>query len=344
MNKFNITDNELQELRAAHKSAKTAGNAHAAYRINAIILLGNEWTLEEVSEALLLDTETLRTYANKFKSGGIPDLLNTKYTGGISRLLESEIDILQNELDSHVHLTTKSICTFVKEKFNIDYAVSGMTDLLHRLDYVYKKPKLVPANPDEAAQDIFIEQYLDFMENKPDDVEVFFADAVHPAHNSMPSYGWIKKGKIKELQSNTGRSRLNIHGAMNAETFETATVITEGSINTDTTIDLLQYLEQLYPLATLIYVILDNARYHYSPPVREYLQNSRIRLVFLPAYSPELNLIERLWRVFKKNVLYNKFYEKFGEFKKACEHFFKNQSKFHDEIASIMGDGLESLT
>jgi hypothetical protein len=58
---------------------------------------------------------------------------------------------------------------------------------------------------------------------------------------------------------------------------------------------------------------------------------------------PELRLIERLWRIFKKNVLYNKHYDTFKEFKKSCIGFFENQSAHCEEIEKIMGSGLETL-
>ncbi|MDE1461808.1 IS630 family transposase, partial [Spartinivicinus poritis] len=135
-------------------------------------------------------------------------------------------------------------------------------------------------------------------------------------------------------------SRYNIHGAMNAETLETVALFSEDNVNADSTIDLFNYLESVYPQAKTIYVIADNARYHYSVTVQDWLKTSRIKLVFLPAYSPELNLIERLWRVFRKNVLYNRYYEKYNTFKKACENFFRNQDKYYEEIFSIMGNGL----
>jgi transposase len=201
----------------------------------------------------------------------------------------------------------------------------------------------VPASADEQARDEFLKFYLDFMEKKPSEEIVFFAEGVHPQHNSLPSYGWIRKGEDCKLKSNTGRSRFNIHGAINAETFETTIVASESNIDQESTIALLVQLLALYPLAKKIHVILDNAKYHYSKAVRDFAATSRINLIYLPAYSPELNLIERLWKVFKKNIIYNKYYKKFDFFKKACLDFFGNQKKNLGKISSIMGDGLEAL-
>jgi transposase len=100
----------------------------------------------------------------------------------------------------------------------------------------------------------------------------------------------------------------------------------------------------LYPLATTIYVFLDNARYHYTKEIQEWKKTSRVKLIILLPYSPEFNLIERLWRVFKKNVLYNKYYETFDEFNSACNSFYTHQDDYYDEICSIMGSGLEGVT
>ena len=116
-----------------------------------------------------------------------------------------------------------------------------MTDLLHRLGYTFKKPKLVPGNPDTEAQEDFIRYYEAFMEEKKDNVEVLFLDAVHPEHNTMAAYGWIKKGDTQCLKTNSGRQRLNLHGAINAETME-MTVIESPSIHQDSTERLLQWL------------------------------------------------------------------------------------------------------
>ncbi|WP_394202801.1 transposase [Marinagarivorans algicola] len=77
--------------------------------------------------------------------------------------------------------------------------------------------------------------------------------------------------------------------------------------------------------------MLNNARYHYSKALREYLEgNSRINVVFLPTYSPELNLIARIWRFFKKKALYNQYHADVKTFRQACVDFFKNTGKLSE--------------
>ncbi len=341
MKGFYLTEEQLSELYDAHRKMRRS-NASAAYKINAVILLGTGWTLAKVKEALLLDEETLRNYVKRYQTGGIDFLIETNYKGSESRLTDAEIERLMSELDTNVHLTTQSVIHFVEKEFGETYTSSGMRDLLHRIDYEYKKPKLVPGNPDIDAQEIFVQQYEEFMLGKSGDTEVLFLDAVHPEHNAMPAYGWIKRGETKKLKTNSGRERLNLHGAINAETLQ-VTIIESDTVNAESTINLLIAIEQAYPLSQEIYVILDNARYHYSKEVRNYLENSRIKLVFLPSYSPNLNLIERLWKFFKKKVLYNHYYKNLQDFRKACINFFRHIDEYHDELQSLMSGTFEIL-
>ena len=332
-----LTEQELIELRAAHKRARRH-DASSAYKINAIILLGTGWTFVQVKEALLLDEDTLSQYVNRYQEGGIERLVKTDHKGRQSMLSAEAIELLEKELDSRIYLTTLAVIDFVIQKFNVKYSISGMCELLHRIGYEYKKPKAVPGNPDYEAQEIFAEQYEVFMLKKSPDIEVLFMDAVHPSHNAMPSVGWIKRGEIRELKTNSGRERLNLHGAINAETHEIV-VIESVTVDADSTIQLLSEIERKYPFAPEIMVILDNAKYHYSKEVKEYLKDSRIRLVFLPSYSPNLNLIERIWKFFKKKVLYNTYYSDIGKFREACIEFFRNFGKFSNEILPLMNSG-----
>ncbi len=338
MKNFHLSPEQIKELRVAHGVER---NRAATYKINAVILLGTGWKIKNVKEALLLDDETLRTYVNKYQTGGVGKLLQTHYSGRQTNLDESQSKVLCDELDAEIYLTTGAIINYVKCKFDVEYSSSGMRDLLHRLGYTFKKPKLVPGNPNIDAQEEFVSYYEKFMENKGNDIEVLFIDAVHPEHNTMAAYGWIKKGERRRLKTNSGRQRLNLHGAINAETME-MTVIESESINKESTARLLEIIDQKYSYAKKVIVILDNARYHYSKEVMNVVEESlRLKLVFLPAYSPELNLIERVWHFFKKKVLYNKYYKDLNGFRKASITFFRNIALYRDELTSLLSGGFE---
>ena len=97
---------------------------------------------------------------------------------------------------------------------------------------------------------------------------------------------------------------MNINGAIDVKTLQWSVDLPE-SVNAQSTISLFRKIEQKHPSAPKIYIIADNARYYRSKMVRGYLSRSKIEAIFLPAYSPNLNYIERFWKYFKKKVLNN---------------------------------------
>ncbi len=207
---------------------------------------------------------------------------------------------------------------WVAMTFAVHFTLSGMTAVLRRLGYTYKKPKLVPGQADAARQE------------------------AHPVHNPVVSGGWIKRGQTVHLKSNTGRQRLNINGAINLETMA-AQIRFDETINAISTVALLEQIEAAYPAANKITVILDNARYYRSKFVAAYLQKSRIALKFLPPYSPNLNLIERCWKFFKKQVLYNQYYEIFSQFKSACVEFFDQLEIYNKQLRSLLTENFQII-
>lgn len=332
MKGFYLQPEELTALHAAHRAER---NKHRSYKIHAVILLGTGYTLKKVREILFLDDETLRSYVDNYRSGGIDALLEDNRGGRHCLLSEAQQEQLCQELNETIHLSTDSIIAYVKETFDVEYSRSGMRDVLHRLDYVYKKPKLVPGDPDIEAQEFFVKEYDKFMQDKSVNTEVVFMDAVHPEHNTLAGFGWIKKGTTKTLKTNSGRQRLNLHGAINAQTHE-VTLIESDTVDAQSTINLLKALEYRYQQADTIVVILDNAKYHYAKIVKDYIENSKIKFAFLPSYSPNLNFIERLWKFFKGKVLYNQYYKNLDAFRRACIDFFKNIHLYEKEVANFM--------
>jgi len=329
---YTLPSAELDALRAAHRSTR---EKRAADRIKAVVLLATGWSAEAVAEVLQVDANTVRTHFRRYQQGGVEALANVAYHGSDCQLSDAELAVLDAHLQTQVYLTAKAVAKWVEDTFDVVYTESGMTALLHRLGYVYKKPKLIPGKADAEAQKAFLAEYEKLKQTKGDEDPVYFMDGVHPQHNPVIAYGWIKRGEEHEVRSNTGRKRLNINGAINLEQLEPV-VRYDPSINADSTIALLEQLEELHLAATWIYVICDNARYYRSKAVKAYLETSRIKLVFLPPYAPNLNLIERLWKFFKKQVLYNRYFETFAEFKAACEAFFSNPSQYQGQLRTLL--------
>lgn len=232
---------------------------------------------------------------------------------------------------------------YIWKTFAEKYTVRGVTELLKRLDYVYKKPKIIPGKANAEAQEAFIKKYEKLRRKMEPNDKILFADGVHPQHNTIVAYGWIKKGQEKEIKSNSGRQRLNINGALDVSA-QKVTVTFEETLNAITVLALFKKLRRVYKNAGKLYIICDNAGYYKTEELRIKLKKLNIELVFLPPYSPNLNLIERLWKFFKKKILYNKYYEKFSDFKFVVEDFFDNGiKKCKSELKTLLTENFQII-
>ena len=331
---------EIAELEQLHRSLR---DKRQADRVKAVIALSKGWSAAQIAEILLFDEKTSRQYFDRYQEGGIQALLEDNYAGAEPKLDEHQMSELEGYLEEHILPDAKSVIAHIEKQYGVRYSVSGVTDLLHRLGFSYKKPKHVPGKQDPTKQQAFLNEYDQIKADKGKDDPLYFADATHPQHNSIPSYGWIKRGQEKELKANCGRQRLNINGAINIETLEPVTGFYD-TINADSTIDLFRRMETRHPEAETIYIIVDNARYYRSRLLNEYIEGTKIKLIFLPPYSPNLNLIERYWKFFKKTVMNNHYYETFEEFKQACKRFFRTRKKYLPELQSLLTENFHIQT
>lgn len=338
MNNF-LSSGEVDVLKKMHKKSR---EKRTSDRIKAILMLNSGYSYEHIAEVLLIDDSTIRRWHLRYEEGGIEHVLADYYIGGTGKLTEKQLKTLTEHLEDNVYMTAKEICAYVTKKFKVEYSVKGMTNLLHSLGFRYKKPKHVPGKANVELQEKFIDAYQKLKEQKKPEDRIYFMDGVHPLHNSQPAYGWIRKGTEIVLQSNTGRDRLNLNGAYDIEHY-TAIIHEASSINGQSTVELLKDIKQKQAKGK-IYVILDNAKYYRSTVVQSFIKsNKRIKLIYLPPYSPNLNVIERLWKFFKKNVTYNMYYEKFAVFRHHCLQFFKNIDQYKNELETLMTDNFQLI-
>lgn len=330
-----LSSTEIRDLRKIHRQLQERREAD---RVKAVILLGTGWKMEKVCEALLLHEDTLREYYKRFEIGGIQALLENHYEGKPYRIKAEQLALLEKELQSRVYQSSKEIVAWLKER-GINYSRSGMTQLLHAQGYEYRLAKVQPNVGSEAAQIEFIKQYQALKQETG--AEILFMDGVHPQHNTNVSYGWYKANQQNVLPANTSRNRLNINAVLSPKTLELV-YRSEATLNAETTVQLLQDLEQRLPNKK-IYVICDNARYYRAKIVTDYLSTSRIKLVFLPPYCPHLNLIERLWRFLKQRVLSNRYRQRFIEFKQSCFDFLDNLNDYASRLRTLLVDNFNIL-
>ena len=335
-----LTVEQIGILREAHYSCRLRKSAD---RIKAILLLNEGCDYEEVGRILMLDDGTIRRYEQQFEKVGIDGLIECRYFGSKGLLTKMQEIGLITHLKNHTYQTVKEICLYAIKHYRQSYSIEGMTHLLHRLGFVYKKTKRFPGklNPEKQAE--FTQAYQELKTQKHKQDRIYFLDSTHPQHNSYLSYGCIFKGQIKTIKANTGRKRLNLNGALNLEDMK-VTVLEEPTINTDAMIKLSLTLEEKQPKGKL-YLIMDNARHNQSRRLRLFFKvHRRIKPVYLPSYSPNLNIIERLWLFFHKKVLYNRYYETFPEFKSTVMKFFRNMKKYQPELRTLLTDSFQTIT
>jgi transposase len=329
---FRLTTQQIAALRTLHRTLR---DKRLAYRVNAVILLGSGWSVADVAQALLVDEKTIYLWLEKYQHGGREELIILCYQGKACSLTEQQQQELARHLDEHTYLTSNEIRHYIKNTYKVEYSPSGIKDLLHRLGFVYKKPKHVPGKLDPAKQEAFVEAYESLRKTKDRNDPIYFVDACHPQHNSIPAYGWIRCGKVKMLKSNGGRKRVNIHGAVNIGTLDTVVDFTK-TVNKESSLRLFQKIIKRHPKAKAIHIVLDNATYYTSHWLKEQLVGTKIMLHYLPGYSPNLNLIERLWKFFKKEILYNQYYEKFGDFLATCKNFCRCRTKYKAKLRPLL--------
>jgi len=200
--------------------------------------------------------------------------------------------------------------------------------------------RLIPGkHPDVAVQKDFINEMETLIEHCETNGEsVYYFDPMHLLHNARAGYIWQEKGKTKIMimLSNTGRRRINILGAISPITLLPTIMLTEANCDQYSISEFLKMLRAESKSNSLIYIFLDNAPYNKSYLVRDVAKELNIVLKFLPPYSPNLNLTERLWKFSKKKLVYNRYYSTFKEFEQACFDFFANIGNYSKEMATLI--------
>ena len=331
--KFQITSQEQEELKRYQRQTK---DKTVYSKVTCLLMLSKSFSVDTVSQSLGIDISTVYRYANSYSKVGLSKFLETNYRGYWGQLSSSEISILRTELKRQIYTDAKSVAHFIKDRFGVKYTIEGVVDLLNRIGFTYKKTKEVPCECNIEKQEEFVKEVSEIFNNMDEKTVVYYADGVHPTHNSRSTYAWIEKGEEYEQPTVSGRDRVNINGLINAKEVTEVITVDSERINAQSTKELYQLALEKHPEAKKIYIISDNARYYKNKELTEWIKDTRITQIFLPPYSPNLNLIERLWRFLRKKVINTEFYRTKELFREAIKKFFTNIEQYKDELETLL--------
>jgi len=310
-------------------------------RIKAVLLCSKGWSAAMIAEALLLhETSIIRhidDYIDKQK-------LCPKSGGSQSHLNQEQTKLLIAHLTEMTYVHTYQICCYVKEQWLVHYSVLGMNKWLHQYGFSYKQPKGVPHKFDSTKQAEFIEKYDALKACVTDDEPILFMDAVHPTQATKVTRGWIRTGVDKIINTTGSRTRLNIIGAIRLGHIADAVTTQYQTINGESVIEFLERVKAQYMASSRIHLILDGAGYHRSQIVKDKAKELGIELHYLPPYSPNLNPIERLWKVLNEHARNNQYFATAKEFRQQIDKFFEvTLPKIGDALNSRINDNFQTF-
>ena len=290
---------------------------HSVY-LKAHLNLSNK----EICQITGAHPNSLSKWVTMYKEEGFDGLCKTDHHFNKS-LLEKDANSIKELFISQPPRSIDEARLKIKELTGIERSNTRVRAFMKRHQFRFLKTGHIPAKLNTTEQKKWVSETL-----KPvigaaqnEEVHLLFMDAAHFILHPFLCCLWcIARVFIKAA---AGRNRINVLGAVNAITKEITTMTNTGYIDATTIVEFLKQLKQKYPDKPIA-IVLDNARYQHCFFVTTWAKSLGIHLLFLPPYSPNLNIIERVWKFTKKEILNAQYYDSPALFHQAINTFFQN--------------------
>jgi transposase len=338
MREFSFSDDELK---AIAKDRYEHPHPHVLRKMEVLWLKSHGLPHEQVAKLAGVSLRTVQRYLDEYLEGGLEQVRRCKWRGPKTELLQHEQSIQEYFWD-HPPRNTKEAAKVIFEQTGVRRGLTQVRAFLKdHLGLRYRKVAAIPVPPkktiEEHAQEQarFLETELEpaLAEARAGRRAVFFVDAAHFVWAPFLGCLWCLSRLF--VRSATGRKRYNVLGALNAVTHEVVRVCNEGYVTADTVCTLLRTLAGA-GLQVPITIVLDNARYQRCELVQSLARQLGIHLLFLPSYSPNLNLIERLWRFVRKQSLNSTWFDSFEQFRGAIDDCLNKMDTEHKQEAATL--------
>src|SRR4051795_9924766 len=307
-------------------------------RLSAVLWSDDGRSREEIADLLGVSTRQVGQWFRTFRNKGLEELTTLHYQGDPGRLGPAQIGRLKREIATGLFHNAEQVRTWVEATFGVAYSISGLKDLLRRIGASYHKVSGFFWKADIQEQKKWVRKHRRHKREAGPGTRRYFVDACHPVWGVDLLYScWLLVGQRFYFGVGNGRKRLNILGAYCPDDHDYVDLsLTRENITGEQFVKLLERLLAKHPDTTKFLLYLDNARYYSKPVVKEWLAaHPQFRLVPLPAYSPNLNLIERLWKFLRKKALSRR-HVTFEGMQAAVAGVLDRLGDYRDELATLM--------
>jgi transposase len=307
-------------------------------RLSAILWSDDGRTREEIAQLTGVSTRQVGQWLRIFRNKGLEELGTLHYQGDPGRLGPAQVKRIRQEIETGVFHNADQIRTWIEASFGVTYSASGVKDLLRRIGASYHKVSGFFWKADVQEQKNWVRKHRRHKREAGPGTRRYFVDACHPVWGVDLLYScWLLVGQRFYVGVGNGRKRLNILGAYCPDDHDYVDLrLTKENITGEQFVKLLEALRAKHPETAKFLLYLDDARYYSKPCVKEWLAAHReFRLVPVPAYSPNLNLIERLWKFLRKKAL-SRWHVTFEGMQAAVAEVLDRLGDHRDELSTLM--------
>jgi len=332
MIKIEFTEEEIEKL---HYERFHHPHPRVQQRIETVYLKALGYSHQEIGRIMRISQNSLRSYLEAYQAGGIEGLKQLNSYHPTSELNNHQ-GTLEAEFRANPPKTINEAVERIEKLTGIRRSPTQVRKFLKDLGMKRLKVGHIPAKADPKQQKTFLEEELQTRldEAKQGKRHMFFVDASHFVMQPFLGFLWCFVRVF--IQAPSGRKRFNVLGALHATSLQVITFTNESYINAESVAVLLRKIAAAFSDLP-ISLVMDNARYQHCRFIMDLAAELGIELLFLPPYSPNLNLIERLWKFVKKECLYSRYYETFENFKKAIMAcLVEAQGKHKQELSALL--------
>lgn len=331
-----------EQRRELERRRKETLDRRVYQRLTAVLSVAEGNNREAVAHLLGIGLTQLGEWLRVYRNKGLDALCALHYKGDPGKLTAQQVDQLKEKVSTGYFRNCDQIRQWLQDTFGVCYTPSGVKDLLRRIGVSYHKVSgfLWKADPDK--QHAFVKRVARHKREakRPDAPRTrrYYVDACHPVWGLDLVYCcWLLVGQRFLAGMGSGRKRLNILGAYCPDDHEYIDYrLTRDNINGEQFVNFLRLLRSMHPETERFILYVDGARYYDSPVVKEWLKrHPEFHLSRIPAYSPNVNLIERMWKFLRAKAL-SRWHKTFEDMQAAVSEVLDHLEDYRGELRTLM--------